>query len=77
MRRPRSQGDIEVIEVDLIEEETPDEFLALLHELALEAEARRARWPADRPIPIYAPTAAHGERRRWHRPASRRAADAH
>lgn len=47
MRQSRSHAtaDVDWIDVTLVEEEQEDEFLALLHELALEAIALRANNP--------------------------------
>ncbi|NTW41703.1 MAG: hypothetical protein HGA44_17795 [Cellulomonadaceae bacterium] len=77
MRQPWSQsaGHVEMIDVILVEDEAPDEFLALLHELALEAIRLRANSPGD-PRPEIAidhtPTQAAGRQRRvW--PRRRRA----
>ena len=51
-RWSQSAGDVETIDVILVEDEPTDEFLALLHELALEAIALRATSPGDpRPEP--------------------------
>ncbi|HQY34819.1 MAG TPA: PQQ-binding-like beta-propeller repeat protein [Actinotalea sp.] len=53
MRQPWSQlaadvdVDVDTVDVILVEDEVPDEFLALLHELALEAIALRAGSPGD------------------------------
>lgn len=56
MRQRWSQSidDVDSIDVILVEDEVPDEFLALLHELALEAIALRAGSPGDprsEPVP--------------------------
>lgn len=49
MRQRRSQpaGDADWIDVTLVEDAPEDEFLTLLHELALEAIALRAASPGD------------------------------
>lgn len=46
-RRWQPADDVDMIDVTQVEDEDTDEFLALLHELALEAIARRASSPGD------------------------------
>ena len=74
MRQPWSQladdVDVDVVLVDviLVEDEVADEFLALLHELALEAIALRATSPGDpRPEvePVHGPAAADARATTW------------
>ena len=45
--------EVDTIEVVLDEDEPPDEFLALLHEIALEAIALRAHAPGDPRVEVY------------------------
>ncbi|HWS57614.1 MAG TPA: PQQ-binding-like beta-propeller repeat protein, partial [Actinotalea sp.] len=69
-RWPQPADDVETLDVILVEDEVPDEFLALLHEIALDAIALRATSPGDPrpeivPEPEPAPAATDGHATTW------------